>query len=97
MATIPRTYLTTSKTGLSSIPLKNGQVIAIWDADEVWYDAPDNGERDGTPVRRRISGVKIIYTVKVIKAPLAYREGPFSLGVDYCDHCILKKDRENVR
>lgn len=60
MATIPRTYLTTSKTGLSSIPLKNGQVISIWDADEVWYDAPDNGERDGTPVRRRISGVKII-------------------------------------
>jgi hypothetical protein len=60
MATIPRTYLTTSKTGLSSIPLKNGQVIAIWDADEVWYDAPDNGERDGAPVRRRISGVKII-------------------------------------
>lgn len=60
MATIPRTYLTTSKTGLSSIPLKNGQVISIWDADEVWYDAPDNGERDGTPIRRRISGVKII-------------------------------------
>jgi len=63
MATIPRTYLTTSKTGLSSIPLKNGQVISIWDNDEVWYDAPKNGARDGVPVRRKISGVRIVSTL----------------------------------
>ena len=63
MATIPRTYLTTSKTGLSSVPLRNGQVISIWDNDEVWYDAPANGERDGNPVRRKISGVRIVSTL----------------------------------
>lgn len=63
MATIPRTYMTTSKVGLSSIPLKNGQVISIWDNDEVWYDAPINGERDGAPVRRKISGIRVVSTL----------------------------------
>ena len=60
MATIPRTYLTTSKSGVSSIPLVNGQVISVWDSDEVWYDAPANGQPDGVPVRRKISGVRVI-------------------------------------
>lgn len=60
MATTPRTYLMTSKTGLNNIPPKNGQVISIWDNDEVWYDAPDNGNPDGTPVRRKISGVRVV-------------------------------------
>ena len=60
MATIPRTYLTTSKTGLASIPPRNGQVISVWDSDEVWYDAPANGQRDGQPIRRKISGVRIV-------------------------------------
>lgn len=60
MATIPRTYLTTSKTGLASIPPKNGQVISIWDSDEVWYDAPADGQRDGQPIRRKISGIRVV-------------------------------------
>ena len=60
MATIPRTYLTTSKHGLSSITPKNGQVISIWDSDEVWYDAPIDGSSNGTPVRRKISGVRVV-------------------------------------
>lgn len=60
MPTIPRTYYTTSKSELSSVPLINGQVISIWDNDEVWYDAPINGQRDGAPVRRKISGVKVV-------------------------------------
>lgn len=60
MATIPRSYLTTSKDNLNNIPLKNGQVISVWDSDEVYYDAPDDGTREGTPVRRKISGVRVI-------------------------------------
>ena len=60
MATIPRTYLTTSKTGLADIPPRNGQVISVWDSDEVWYDAPANGQRDGQPIRRKISGVRVV-------------------------------------
>ena len=63
MATIPRSYMTTSKHGLSSVPLKNGQVISIWDSDEVWYDAPADGSRDGTPIRRKISGVRVVSTL----------------------------------
>lgn len=63
MATIPRTYLTTSKHGLSSVPLRNGQVISIWDSDEVYYDVPKNGASDGAPVRRKISGVRVISTL----------------------------------
>ena len=63
MATIPRTYMITSKDGLSNVPLKNGQIISIWDADEVWYDAPANGEPDGAPVRRKISGVRVVSTL----------------------------------
>lgn len=60
MATIPRTYLTTSKDNLSNIQPKNGQVIAIYDSDEVWYDAPDDGNPGGNPVRRKISGVRVV-------------------------------------
>ena len=60
MATIPRTYLTTSKSELPNIPIKNGQVISIWDSDEVFYDVPDNGTPDGNPVRRKISGVRVV-------------------------------------
>ena len=60
MATIPRTYLVTAKDNLSNIQPKNGQVIAIYDSDEVWYDAPDDGNPDGNPVRRKISGVRVV-------------------------------------
>lgn len=60
MATIPRTYLTTSKTGLADILPKNGQVISIWDSDAVYYDAPADGQRDGQPIRRKISGVRVV-------------------------------------
>lgn len=63
MATIPRSYLTTSKTNLSNIPLKNGQVISVYDSDEVWYDVPKNGAASGDPVRRKISGVRVIATL----------------------------------
>lgn len=63
MATIPRTYLTTSKNNLNNIALKNGQVISIWDSDEVYYDVPANGTPEGTPVRRKISGVRVINTL----------------------------------
>ena len=60
MATIPRTYLTTSKAGLDGITPKNGQFIIIWDSDEAYYDAPIDGTPSGTPIRRRISGVRVI-------------------------------------
>ena len=51
MATIPRTYLITSKEGLDNTPLVNGQFFIIWDADEAWYDAPIDGTPEGIPVR----------------------------------------------
>lgn len=60
MATIPRTYLVTAKDNLSNIQPKNGQVIAIYDSDEVWYDAPDDGNPGGNPIRRKISGVRVV-------------------------------------
>lgn len=60
MATLPRTYMITDKAGLNSIQPKNGQVIAVWDSDEVWYDAPNNGAPNGTPVRRKISGIRVV-------------------------------------
>jgi len=60
MATIPRTYMITSKGSLDSIQPKNGQVIAVYDSDEVWYDAPDDGTVNGNPVRRKISGVRVV-------------------------------------
>lgn len=63
MPTIPRTYLTTQNSTLSNIQPKNGQVIAIWDTDAMYYDVPNNGAADGTPVRRKISSAKIIYTL----------------------------------
>ena len=63
MATIPRTFLTTSKAELPNKPLINGQFWILWDADEAWYDAPDDGTPNGIPVRRQISGVKIVSTL----------------------------------
>ena len=57
MATIPRTYKLTTVDKLSTIDPKNGQIIATRDSDGVWYDAPD---ANGNPVRRKISGVKVI-------------------------------------
>ena len=60
MATIPRTFLTTSKADLANQPLVNGQFWIIWDADEAWYDAPDDGTPTGIPVRRRITSIKVI-------------------------------------
>ena len=63
MATIPRTYLTTSKDNLANVPVVNGQVISIYNSDEVYYDVPSNGSPTGTPVRRKISGVRIVNTL----------------------------------
>ena len=63
MPTIPRTYLTTQKSTIGNIQPKNGQVIALWDTDGVYYDVPANGAVDGTPVRRKISSLIIIYTL----------------------------------
>lgn len=62
MATIPRTYLTTSKDNIlnETIPLKNGQVISVYDSDEVYYDVPADGTPTGDPVRRKISGIRVI-------------------------------------
>lgn len=60
MATIPRTYLTTRKSNVDNITPVNGQVISVWDSDEVWYDVPSNGLPSGTPVRRKISGVRVV-------------------------------------
>lgn len=63
MSTIPRKFLTTSKDGLSSITPLNGQIILIYDSDEVYYDLPANGQRDGAPVRRKVSGVRVVDTL----------------------------------
>lgn len=63
MATIPRTYLLTDKENLNNIQLKNGQIIAVWNSDEVWYDAPDDGTASGNPIRRKISGIKVVTTL----------------------------------
>ena len=63
MATIPRTFLITEKGNIPNISPKNGQIIAAYDSDEVWYDAPNDGTRDGDPVRRKISGVKVVETL----------------------------------
>lgn len=63
MSTIPRKFLTTSKDGLSSITPLNGQIILIYDSDEVYYDLPANGQRDGAPVRRKVSGIRVVDTL----------------------------------
>lgn len=62
MATIPRTYLVTSKNNLSNIEPKNGQVIAVYDSDEVYYDVSASGSAGAADdiIRRKISGVKVI-------------------------------------
>ena len=63
MATIPRTYLITSKEGLLHIPPENGQIIALYDADGMYYVAPDDGTPTGDPVLRQMSGVKVVDTL----------------------------------
>ena len=63
MATILRTFLLTEKGNIPNINPKNGQIIAAYDSDEVWYDAPADGTRDGDPVRRKVSGIKVVTTL----------------------------------
>lgn len=60
MATIPRTYKITSSSELDSITPVSGQIIALWDTDAVYYDAPVDEGHTESAVRRKISGVKVI-------------------------------------
>lgn len=66
MATVPRTYITTSKSRLNSIVPKNGQVISLYDADGIYYDAPDDGTPEGTPIRRQVSGIQVVSGLPII-------------------------------
>ena len=73
MATIPRTYLTTSKSTLDDIPLKNGQVISVYDSDAMYYDISASGDSDSDAndiVRRKISGVRVITTDHLPESPM---------------------------
>ncbi len=63
MATIPRTYQITSSDNLDNVDKINGQVIALWDTDAVYYDAPEDGSASGNPVRRKMSGVEVIHSL----------------------------------
>jgi len=65
MATVPRIYLITSKGNVGNITPKNGQVIAIYDSDEIYYDVPSDGTSEGEPVRRKVSGIQIVDTLPV--------------------------------
>lgn len=85
MATIPRTYLLTDKENLSNIQPKNGQVIAVWNSDEVWYDAPNDGTTSGVPVRRKISGVKVVTSLPTPENVSNYSS---SATYDVNDYCI---------
>lgn len=60
MATIPKKWTITSSNNLDNIDKINGQVIALWDTDAVYYDVPNNGTKEGGPVRRQVSGIKVI-------------------------------------
>ena len=63
MATIPRSYILTRQDNVNNIDPKNGQVIACYDADEVWYDASASGSTASDAedlVRRKISSVKVV-------------------------------------
>ena len=60
MATIPRKWTITSSENLDNVDKINGQVIALWDTDAVYYDVPNDGTKEGGPVRRQVSGIKII-------------------------------------
>ena len=107
MATIPRTYLTTNKSNLNNIPLLNGQVISIYDADEVWYDAPINGSPEGNPVRRKISDVRIINTLiedpEEGKAYIYMPEDPLDwdlrvwVGGEWCVIADITEDTKEVK
>jgi hypothetical protein len=86
MATIPRTYIVTKKANLSNIDPKNGQVIAIYDSDEVWYDVPDNGSPNGNPVRRKISGVKVVTSLPTPENVEDYDDTNTYTKGDYCKY-----------
>lgn len=60
MATIPRKFIMTSRAELHNIDPISGQIIGLWDNDEVYYDVPSDGTPDGRTVRRKISGVRIV-------------------------------------
>lgn len=63
MATIPRTYITTYKANVGDLDKKNGQVIAVYDSDEMYYDMSASGSSAADAsdiVRRKISGVRVI-------------------------------------
>ena len=61
MATVKRTYIYTSKDTLNTIGLVNGQVIALRDADELYYDISTSGSAgEVNLIRRQVSGVKVV-------------------------------------
>ena len=64
MATVPRKFIMTSRAELNSLSPVNGQIIGLWDNDEVYYDAPEDGSPDGKSVRRRVSGIQIITSLE---------------------------------
>lgn len=64
MATVPRKFIMTSRAELTSLDPVNGQIIGLWDNDEVYYDAPKDGSPDGKSVRRRVSGIQIITSLE---------------------------------
>lgn len=70
MATIKRTYKIISKEDLANITPVNGQVIALYDTDAVYYDAPADGTVDGAPKRRKISGVEVVATAALPTNPM---------------------------
>ena len=61
MPTIPRTYLMKSKAEAAAIQPKSGQVIALYDSDEIYFDVPLNGDPQSDQVeRRKVSGTIVI-------------------------------------
>lgn len=70
MATIKRTYKIISKEDLANITPVNGQVIALYDTDAVYYDAPTDGTVSGAPKRRKISGVEVVTTAALPTNPM---------------------------
>ena len=61
MPTIPRTYLMTSKAEASAIQPKSGQIISLYDSDEIYFDVPAGGDSSSSQVdRRKVSGTQVI-------------------------------------
>lgn len=61
MPTIPRTYLMTSKAEASAIQPKSGQIISLYDSDEIYFDVPVGGDSaSGQVERRKVSGTQVI-------------------------------------